>query len=89
MDLHARRLAMLEKRIAGDALMSQILARMLDGLETPAALATATGRTVDEIVVVRRRVLRHAADVAHELGDEAAGDQRNDEDAEDEEEVAS
>ncbi len=89
MDLHARRLGMLRKRLERNAFALELLALTLDGRETPAALATATGRTIDEVIVTRRLMLRHAADVAHELGgDDARDEGQDDEDDAEAEEVA-
>jgi DNA-directed RNA polymerase specialized sigma24 family protein len=86
MDMNARRLKMLCARFEGEEIPAKLLGHMLDGLETPAALATAMRMTVDEVVVVRRRILRHAADIAHELrgGDDDDADDDDDRDDEDE-----
>jgi RNA polymerase sigma factor (sigma-70 family) len=79
-DLFTRRMNKLREKLAGDALALQLLDLTVDGVDTPAERATATGKSFEAIEAARRRMQFHAAAVAHEISgddaDEAADDDR-------------
>lgn len=52
-----------------DAVALAVLDAVIDGAETPAALAAELGRPIDEIVFARRRLHRAAADVARAMSE--------------------
>jgi hypothetical protein len=68
-DRCARGIALLRVRLQtkNDALALAVLDAVIDGAETPAAIAAELGRSVDEIVFARRRLHRAAADVTRTL----------------------
>ncbi len=67
-DLFARRLALLEERLAGDADARRLLELMVSGMDSPADLRKATKWSANDLMATRRRMLRSAALVARAIG---------------------
>ena len=86
-DLFARRLALLETRLADKPFALQVLAWMTEGHDTPAAICAVSGKTLEQVIAVRKLIHRQAEQVARDLDDEPAAEE-NDDDAPDSEEVA-
>jgi hypothetical protein len=67
--------ARLEQRFAGDETALAVIVLMMEGLDSPAALAKASGLPLPQIVEARRRIFYNAETIAAELGHEIdAGD---------------
>ena len=80
-DLLTRRMALLEARLADAPDALQVLAWTAEGHDTPADLCAVSGWTLERVIAARRRVQRHAAQVARDLeeapeGAERSGDER-------------
>jgi DNA-directed RNA polymerase specialized sigma24 family protein len=67
-DLFARRIELLNERLVGDADALRLFELMTSGLDKPADLRKATKWSANELMAVRRRVLRAAATVARDIG---------------------
>ena len=86
--IFARRMEMLRERLAGDEDALRALDLKMNGIETPAAIASAARWLLKRAAAACLRVQRNAASVARDIGGDETEDASSDEDDDEEEEVA-